>query len=289
MYVAKGGGKGRYQLFDAHMHDSMVGHAALKADLAVAVRNGQLRLDYQPIADLRTGVVLGVEALVRWQHPTLGLLAPAEFIPLAEDTGDIDAIGCWVLDTAIREVAGWRRGMDHCADLWLSVNLSASQLRDPASLAAIRRILADPAAEADRIVLEVTETALAADGDIALLNELKRHGVRIAIDDFGTGFSSLSRLARFAVDILKIDRSFVSGPARASASVPMLEAILGMADTLSLDVIAEGVEQPDQLELLCTLGCRLGQGYLLSPPITADALEALLMSGGLLPVPIPVP
>jgi len=288
MYMAKGGGKARYQLFDAQMHDNMVGRSALKTDLALAVTSGQLRLDYQPVADLRTGEILGVEALVRWQHPTLGLLAPAQFIPLAEETGDIDAIGCWVLDTATRQVAGWRQTMDHCADLWISVNLSAFQLPNPHSLAAIQAILADPSVQADKVVLEVTETALAADvdGGIASLNTLKGFGVRIAIDDFGTGFSSLSTLASLPVDIIKIDRTFVSGQPSAAPSVPMLEGILGLANKLSLTVIAEGIEEPEQLDLLCTLGCNMGQGYLLARPAPAAALEALLASGGLLPVTV---
>ena len=285
MYMAKGAGKGRYQLFDAQVHDTMVGRSALKTDLAVAVTSDQLRLDYQPVADLRTGEVLGVEALVRWQHPALGLLCPAEFIALAEETGDIDAIGCWVLETAARQVAGWRDTMDHCAGLWVSVNVSAFQLRNPQSLATIERILADPAMRADKVVLEVTETAVAADvdGGIAALNTLKRLGVRIAIDDFGTGFSSLSTLASLPVDILKIDRSFVSGHGT-SPSVPMLEGILGLANKLSLAVIAEGIEEPEQLDLLRTLGCSMGQGYLLARPTPAPGLETLLALGGLLPV-----
>jgi diguanylate cyclase (GGDEF)-like protein len=283
MYMAKGGGKACYQLFDAQMHENMVDRSALKTNLAVAVDSGQLRLEYQPVADLVTGEVLGVEALVRWQHPTLGLLAPAEFIPLAEETGDIDAIGCWVLDTATRQVAGWRQTMPHCANLWVAVNLSAFQLPNSQSLAAIQRILADPAAQADKVVLEVTETALAIgiDGGIASLNTLKGFGVRIAIDNFGTGFSSLSTLAGLPIDILKIDRSFVSGQASATPSAPMLEGILGLANKLSLAVIAEGIEEPQQLDLLGTLGCRVGQGYLLARPAPADVLEALLASGGL--------
>lgn len=284
MYMAKGGGKARYQLFDAQMHDNMHYRSALKTDLAVAVASGQLRLDYQPVADLRTGQILGVEALVRWQHPTLGLLAPAEFIPLAEESGDIDAIGCWVLDTATRQVAGWRQTIDHRDSLWVAVNLSAFQLTNPQSLAAIQRILADPAVQADKVVLEVTETALAAniDGGIESLNTLKGFGVRIAIDDFGTGFSSLSTLADLPVDILKIDRSFVSGQAAVVPSVPMLEGILGLANKLSLAVIAEGIEEPEQLDLLRRLGCGMGQGYLLARPAPAHVLEALLASGGLL-------
>jgi len=194
MYMAKGAGKARYQLFDAQMHDHMVNRSALKTNLAIAVASGQLRLEYQPVADLLTGEILGVEALVRWQHPTLGVLAPETFIPLAEQTGDIDTIGCWVLDTATRQVAAWRQTMSHCSNLWVSVNISALQLVNPQSLAAIRHILADPMTQTDKVVLEVTETALAADvgGGLASLNTLKSFGVRIAIDDFGTGFSSLS-------------------------------------------------------------------------------------------------
>ena len=284
MYMAKGGGKARYQLFDAQMHDNMADRSALKADLALAVTSGQLRLEYQPVADLTSGRILGVEALVRWQHPTLGLLAPASFISLAEETGDIDDIGCWVLDTATRQVADWRRAMPHCESLWVSVNLSAFQLPNPHSLAAIQRILEDPAVQAENVVLEVTETALAADidGGIASLNTLKGFGARIAIDDFGTGYSSLSTLASLPVDILKIDRSFVSGQASPSPSAAMLEGIFGLADKLSLAVIAEGIEEPEQLELLRTLGCPMGQGYLLARPAPAQVLEALLASSCLL-------
>jgi diguanylate cyclase (GGDEF)-like protein len=286
MYMAKGGGKGRYQLFDAKMHDDMVDRSALKADLAVAVTSGQLHLEYQPVADLRTGEVLGVEALVRWQHPTLGLLSPAAFITLAEETGDIEEIGCWVLETATRQVAEWSQTMDHCSNLWVSVNLSLYQLPNPHSRAAMEKILKRPAVQADKVVLEVTETALAADvdGGIASLNSLKELGVRIAIDDFGTGFSSLSTLASLPVDILKVDRSFISGEASGPRSVPMLEGILGLADKLSLTVIAEGIEDAEQLDLLRTLGCKMGQGYFLGRPASADVVESLLAAGGLLHV-----
>jgi diguanylate cyclase (GGDEF)-like protein len=286
MYMAKGGGKGRYQRFDTAMHDTMVSRAALKTDLASAVASGQLLLEYQPVADLRTGEVLGLEALVRWQHPTLGLLPPADFITLAEETGDIEAIGCWVLETATRQVAGWRTTMDHCARLWVAVNLSLYQLPNPRSLAAIQRILGDPLVRAENVILEVTETALASDvdGGVAKLTSLKSLGVRLAIDDFGTGFSSLSTLASLPIDILKIDRAFVSGNASGSPSVPMLEGILGLAGKLHLAVIAEGIEEPEQLDLLRDLGCFTGQGYLLGRPAPPAAIEALLASGGLLPV-----
>ena len=215
---------------------------------------------------------------MRWQHPTLGLLEPETLIPLAEQTGDIDAIGCWVLDTATRQVAAWRQIMDHRRSLWVSVNLSALQLVNPQSLAAIRHILADPTVQADKVLVEVTETTLGADigGDIASLHILKGSGVRITIDDFGTGISSLSTLASLPVDILKIDGSFVSGQTSAKPSVPMLEGILGLANKLSLAVIAEGIEGPDQLDLLRRLVCSMGQEHLLAWP--AFDFEALLAS-----------
>ncbi len=281
MYLAKHGGKARYQLFDAEGYDHMTYRAALKRDLAAAVSGDQLRLEYQPIADLNSGEILGVEALVRWQHPTLGLLAPSEFIPLAEETGDIDAVGCWVLDTASRQAAGWRKALPQCENLWIAVNLSTIQLPNPRNLAAIKRILSDPAAQADKVVLEVTETALAGstDGGIAALKTLKDTGVRVAIDDFGTGYSSLSSLAVLPADILKIDRSFLGRQASAAQSAAMLEGILGLARMLSLEVIAEGVEEPGQLELLRALDCQMGQGYLLAHPGSAEAIEALLATG----------
>jgi diguanylate cyclase (GGDEF)-like protein len=291
MYMAKGRGKGRYQLFDAEMHETMVGRSALRADMSNAVQAGELRLEFQPVADLRTGEIIGVEALVRWQHPTLGLLPPAEFIALAEETGDIEAIGCWVLETAARQVAQWRSAMTHCSSLWVAVNLSLYQLPSKESLLALQRILTDPLVDADNIVLEVTETALAADvdGGVAKLTTLKNLGVRLAIDDFGTGFSSLSTLASLPVDILKIDRAFVSGGDAGSPSVPMLEGILGLAAKLNLEVIAEGIEETAQLDLLRTLGCYTGQGYLLARPAPASVIEAMLVSGGLVTVTAPVP
>ena len=289
MYMAKGAGKGRYQLFDAKMHDNMLDRSALKADLARAVPSGQLRLEYQPIIDLLTRDLLGVEALVRWQHPTLGLLFPADFITLAEETGDIDAVGNWVLEEATRQVGSWRRSIAHCSRLWVTVNLSPIQLKSDQNLMTIRELLRNSAVPADNVVLEVTESSIVADADggVASLESLKLLGVRIAIDDFGTGFSSLSTLATLPVDILKIDRSFVSGHATGPTFTHMLESILGLADRLSLAVIAEGIEEPDQLDLLVALGCSMGQGYLLSRPMPAAALEVLLGSGALLHVPEP--
>ena len=281
MYMAKGSGKARYQLFDSQMYNQMAHHASLRADLAQAVPSGQLRLDYQPVADLNTGAILGVEALVRWDHPVLGLLPPQDFIPLAEETGDIDAIGCWVLETAAREGTRWRQSVEGCDNLWVAVNLSTLQLPNPKNLAAIKAILDQPQAQADRLVLEVTETALAtsADGGITALTALKECGVRIAIDDFGTGYSSLSTLAALPADILKIDQSFLARVTSDPASLAMLEGILGLAGKLRLDVIAEGIEEPEHIELLRRLGAHMGQGYLLARPAPAQTIQTLLASG----------
>lgn len=287
MYTAKQAGKGRYQRYDAEGYDRMAHRAALRADLAAAVPERQLRLDYQPVADLRTGEILGVEALVRWNHPALGLLEPAEFIPLAEETGDIEAIGRWVLGTACRQAARWRASMGHCKNLWVSINLSTLQLPSPRNLDAIESILMDPAAEAGKVVLEVTETALASsiDGGITALHRLKAIGVRIAIDDFGTGYSSLSTLAELPADILKIDRSFLAASTSDAASAAMLEGILGLAHKLNLEAIAEGIEDAGQLALLRGLGCHMGQGYFLSRPGPAPVIEALLEAGARLQPP----
>lgn len=285
MYMAKHGGKDRYQLFDAEGYDHMAYRAALKTDLAAATSAGQLRIDYQPIADLQTGEVLGAEALVRWHHPTRGVLLPAEFIHLAEETGDIDAIGCWVLETATQQAAAWRHNLPGCADLWITVNLSPLQLRNPGSLATIKNILSRPASQADKVILEITETALASNinGAITALTELKALGARIAIDDFGTGFSSLSTLAVLPVDILKIDRTFLSTQENKPPSTAMLEGILGLAHKLSLDVIAEGIEEPVQEHLLRDLGCTMGQGYHLSRPGPPQMIEALLLAQAPIP------
>lgn len=285
MYMAKHGGKDRYQLFDAEGYDHMAYRAALKTDLAAATSAGQLRIDYQPITDLHTGEVLGAEALVRWHHPTRGVLPPAEFIHLAEETGDIDTIGCWVLETATQQAATWRHNLPGCADLWITVNLSPLQLRNPGSLSAIKEILSRPASQADKVILEVTETALASNinGAITAITELKALGARIAIDDFGTGFSSLSTLAALPADILKIDRTFLSTQEDKPSSTAMLEGILGLAHKLSLDVIAEGIEEPEQQHLLRDLGCTMGQGYHLSRPGPPQMIEALLLAQAPIP------
>ncbi len=288
MYMAKQGGKGRYQRFDAEGYDRMTHRAALRADLAAAVTQRQLRLEYQPVADLRTGEILGVEALVRWNHPTLGPLEPGEFIPARRRNR--------------RHRSHRLLGAEHCQPAgrpagvlaWPTATTSGSpSISPPCSCPApgtsprSSTSCADPAAQADKVVLEVTETALASsvDGGVTALNRLKGFGVRIAIDDFGTGYSSLSALAELPADILKIDRSFLSGSSSDAPSAAMLEGILGLARKLNLDAIAEGIEDPAQLALVRGLGCRLGQGYLLSRPVPAPLIEALLAAGARLQPP----
>ncbi len=277
MYTAKGRGKNRVERYDATLHDAVVAHQSLKAEVADAARRGELVVDYQPMVDLATGTLVGVEALVRWQHPTRGLLPPSAFIDLAEETGAIVGIGSWVLETAARQLQSWQRRYA-LPELWLSVNVSVSEL-DDAGFAdhvgdVLRRIGLDPS----HLIVEVTESVLAdpAGGAAASLETLRQLGVQVAIDDFGTGYSSIRYLRQLPVDILKIDRSFVSGDEASHRGDVLLEAIVEFAKRLGLDVIPEGIEEPDQLARLQALGCRTGQGFLLSRPVPAATIDGLL-------------
>ncbi|HJV98241.1 MAG TPA: EAL domain-containing protein [Arthrobacter sp.] len=281
MYMAKHGGKARYQLFDSRGHDHMAYRAALRSDLASAVAARQLRLEYQPVANLLTGEIVGLEALVRWQHPSLGLLAPADFIPLAEETGEIQAITCWVLETATQQAAGWRQAISGCETLWIAVNLSSRQLPDDRTLAAVERFLGGHAARADRLVLEIPEAALAGspDGGLSVLNRLKALGVRIAVDGFGTRAPALGALAALPSDLWKIDAGHLAGRGPATSREAALVDLLGLARNLGVEVVAEGIESPGQLDLLRALGCLTGQGFLLARPGPAQMVEALLASG----------
>jgi diguanylate cyclase (GGDEF)-like protein len=276
MYTAKGRGKNRVEQYDA-VHDAFVEHNELKAEVAGAAGRGELVLDYQPIIDLTSGTLQGVEALVRWQHPTRGLLPPSAFIDLAEESGAIVDIGAWVLDTAVVQLQSWRRSYG-LPDLWISVNVSVRQLDDPGFTALVGDVLRRTGLDPASLVLEVTESVLAdpAGGAAAALETLRGLNVRVALDDFGTGYSSFGYLRQLPVDILKIDRSFVSGEHANRPGDLLLEAIVGLAQRLGLDVIPEGIEEPDQLARLQGLGCRIGQGFLLSRPMPAAAIGQLL-------------
>jgi diguanylate cyclase (GGDEF)-like protein len=277
MYMAKGTGKACYQTFDVQMHDRMAERVALKTDLASATALGQLRLQYQPVFGLQSGSIVGFEALVRWEHPHLGLLSPGAFIGLAEETGDITAIGEWVLRTALRDANQMRRTYPEKSTWWVGVNLSTTQFTNDHTIQVIRSLLEDPDCDGGGLVLEITESAFAGDvdGAISTLHELRALGIRIAIDDFGTGFSSLSSLINLPVDILKIDRSFVSGELASDCSRSILDSILDLAVKLDFDVIAEGIETPAQFDYLRDRGCQMGQGFLLGHPMDRQELGHL--------------
>ena len=286
MYTAKGRGKNRVERYDATLNDVAAEHHALKAELAGATARGELALDYQPIVDLATGTFAGVEALVRWQHPTRGLLPPFAFIDLAERTGAIVDIGSWVLETAAGQLRTWQRRYD-LPELKLSVNVSVCQLDDPGFADHVGDVLGRTGLDPQSLILEVTESVLAdpACGAAASLQTLRQLGVRVALDDFGTGYSSIGYLRQLPVDILKIDRSFISGEQANRPGDVLLEAVVGLAQRLGLDVIPEGIEEPDQLARLQVLGCRTGQGFLLARPVPAEAIDRLLESpSSLLPL-----
>jgi diguanylate cyclase (GGDEF)-like protein len=276
MYAAKARGKNRVEQYDARLDDAAVAGQLLKEQVAAAAAGDQLILEYQPVVDLDTGEIVGLEALVRWQHPTRGLLPPSSFIALAEESGAILSIGAWVLARAAHELRGWQRRYAR-PELWMSVNVSVRQLETPDYATTVRSILHAADVEPARIVVEVTESVLAdPDGGAAeALTTLRAAGVRIALDDFGTGYSSVGYLQNLPADFLKIDRSFVAGASPDSRNA-LLEAIIGMAQHLGLEVIPEGIEQPAELAQLRALGCHLGQGFLLSRPVAAEAIETLL-------------
>jgi diguanylate cyclase (GGDEF)-like protein len=277
MYAAKAKGKRCVARYDASLEDVTVGRSLLSADVGDAADRGELVLDYQPVVDLDTGTLVGLEALLRWQHPTRGLLPPSEFIDLAERTGAIVGIGAWVLETAGRQLHSWfqRYGLPN---LWMSVNVSVRQLELPGFADDATNIIRATEVDPVRLVLEVTESVLAdpEGGVAATLATLRRSGVRVALDDFGAGHSSIRYLCQLPVDVLKIDRSFVSGVFSGEPSKALLEAIVCMARSLGIEVIPEGIEELDQLFRLRAMGCHMGQGFLLARPASAAAIEALL-------------
>ncbi|HYM55468.1 MAG TPA: EAL domain-containing protein [Solirubrobacteraceae bacterium] len=275
LYAAKAAGKDRYALFDASMHAGAEGRLELEADLDRALAEEQFFLLYQPIFDLPSHEVVGVEALIRWRHPTRGIVDPESFIPLAEETGLIAPIGRWVLDRACRQAAAWA-AEGH--GIGIAVNVSAYQLGRRGFAEDVRRALQSSGIESSSLTLELTETTLMRDVPAACerLQEIKLLGVRVAIDDFGTGYASLSYLQRMPVDVLKIDRSFIAALGDGHQGRELLEAILAVAQSLSLAVIAEGIEEHGQLSALEELGCQMAQGFLLGHPVPADDIAALL-------------
>ena len=278
MYTAKLRGRSRYQVFEPAMHTAAVERLEVEADLRRACERDEFIVHYQPIVDVRSGWIGGVEALVRWEHPTRGLLPPAAFIPLAEETGLIQQIGRRVLQVACAQVREWQLERDTVPRLNVSVNLSPRQLTDPKLVADVASALETAGLAAESLTLEITESAMMHDTEVAIarLTELKALGVSLAVDDFGTGYSSLSYLQRFPIDSLKIDRSFVAGIDGDAEQSALARAIVRLAQTLQLHAVAEGVETESQLERLRELGCRYAQGFYLAMPQDAESLGALL-------------
>ncbi len=273
MYQAKARGRDRWETFDRTLREAVVERVRTEADLRRAIDNGQLEVHYQPEFLLATGEIVGAEALVRWRHPERGLLAAGSFIELAEETGLVVDLGRWVLETATRQARAWR---DAGRDLIVRVNLSARQLR-PAVVDEVAQALEVSGLEPEHLCLELTETAIM--DDVAeserLLTALRELGVHIAVDDFGTGFSSLAYLKRFPVDILKIDRTFVDGVGVDPDDTAIVRSVIGLARTLKLEVVAEGIEDASQVTELVRLGCGRGQGFHLARPAPADQIELL--------------
>jgi len=281
MYLAKSRGKGRFEFFEAEMHDEAVERLDLKADLARALDEGQFLLDFQPIFDLDTGKVALVEALLRWRHPTRGLIQPDRFVPLAEENGMIVEIGEWVLRQACVQAAEWQSipGHEHVG---VTVNLSMRQIQDDSLVNRLTHALKDSGLPARHLVLELTESMLAVDPALSaeVLQQLKTIGVKLAIDDFGTGYSSLSYLRAFPVDSIKIDRSFIGEMHHSSTSNALIDAVVNLAEALGAYTVAEGIEHEDQAERLVELGCGHGQGFYFCRPISGPALTALLRDSG---------
>ena len=282
MYRAKERGRGRCEVFDAAMRAGAVRRLETERELRHALDRDELELHYQPVVALGSGEIVGLEALVRWNHPERGLLDPGEFVSIAEDSGLIEPIGRWVQETACRQALGWHALRPDQRPLDVAVNLSARQVAHRDLAGQVREVLARTGLDPVNLRLEVTESVLVEESASAMatLEALSELGVRLVLDDFGTGYSSLAYLNRFPFDALKIDRSFVDGLGLEQERTAIVEAVIGMARALSLDAIAEGVENEEQLSELRRLGCDFAQGHLFSRPLAPDKVTALLRDDG---------
>lgn len=280
MYRAKEKGKARYEIFERMMYAEALKQLQLENDLRQAFERQEFLVHFQPIVSLITGRLTGFEALVRWQHPSRGLVRPAEFIPIAEETGLIVSIGEWVLHSACQQMSAWQTKFSTTVPLRISVNLSGKQLREPDLLKKIDQILAQTGLDGQSLKLELTESMLMENVEsvIATLSQLRERKIQLSIDDFGTGYSSLSYLYRFPVNTLKIDRSFVSRMGEKGENIEIVETIITLAHQLGLEAIAEGVETLQQLNQLKALNCESAQGYFFSQPLDRELAEALIAS-----------
>ncbi|WP_155373372.1 putative bifunctional diguanylate cyclase/phosphodiesterase [Catellatospora vulcania] len=272
LYVAKGEGKGQWRRYQPDLHTAIVERLELRAELDQAIAGKEFTVEFQPIVELRTGVTAGYEALVRWNHPTRGRLLPGEFIEVAEESGQIVAIGDQVLRGAVAAAAQWQRKAGPTTVPYVSINVSARQFRTPGFVASLHETLAEEGLPPQQLMLEITESLLLRDDDGVWedLTELRTTGIRVAIDDFGTGYSSLSYLRHVPLDVVKIDRLFTSTIASSAQQAALVDGIVRLAHTLGLQVIAEGIERTVERDLLSRIGCRYGQGFLFARPLTSE-------------------
>ena len=278
MYTAKAAGKGHFRMFEPEMHHAALRRLDLEADLRRAIGDDELFLTYQPICDLTTSELCGMEVLVRWQHPERGLIHPLDFIPVAEDTGLIRPLGRLILDQACRQAQDWAVRYPGTRPLRLCVNASVSQIEHPGFYDEVASALARSGFDGHNLTLEITESLFMNDlqATVDKLSRLKQLGLKLAVDDFGTGYSSLSYLRSLPIDILKIDKSFVAGVTQGVEQSAVAQAVVKLARTFNLKTVAEGIEQPDQAARLLAIGADMGQGYLYSRPLRAPLMEAFL-------------
>jgi diguanylate cyclase (GGDEF)-like protein/PAS domain S-box-containing protein len=292
LYAAKSAGKATFRFFEPALHQAVLNRLEQRADLEKAIDEGQLCVYYQPIVRLTDARIVGVEALVRWNHPERGFVGPAEFIPVAEESGLVIPLGRWVLNRACADLADWQRRLAQAAELHMSVNVSARQLQSAQFTETVHQCLVEHGVRPSSLTLELTESVLVQDDEVILhrLQSLQGKGITLALDDFGTGYSSLSYLHRFPIGTLKIDRSFVMGMEREDG-MALVDAIVSIGHSLGLDLVAEGIEDGDQAHRLELLGCQYGQGYLFARPMAAQGLEDLLrlQTPATPPVHLPAP
>jgi EAL domain-containing protein (putative c-di-GMP-specific phosphodiesterase class I) len=278
MYLAKNNGKGGFAVFEPRMHEALVERVELEAELRRAIEQEEFTIHYQPIIDLGSSKITGMEALVRWNHPRRGLVPPMKFIPLAEETGLIVPLGEWIIVEACKQIQSWLTEYSGRFDFSLTVNISIRQFHQKDLVDVVSRALNESGLSPRSLILEITESFMMQDAEntIDKLQQLKNLGIRLAIDDFGTGYSSLSYLQRFPIDILKIDKSFIDKLGHGSEGNAVAKAIIIMGESLRLKTIAEGIEHEHQIAELKNLGCGSGQGYHFARPLTIDGMRDFL-------------
>jgi diguanylate cyclase (GGDEF)-like protein/PAS domain S-box-containing protein len=279
MYHAKAMGKDRFEIFTADLREDALFRLTMKRDMRKAIEQEEFFLQYQPITELDTGTITGFEALLRWQHPRLGLIPPAQFIPLAEETGLIVPLGYWVLDNACQQIHEWQARFPAYPPLKINVNLSGKQLMEAKFVQKMRRLLQKNCISGGCLSLEVTESIVLKDSETValILEQLRDFGISVHMDDFGTGYSSLGYLQQFPMDVIKIDRSFIETLCSEDKESGLVRAIIFMAQEMGIKVVGEGIETPEQMAILSELGCDYGQGFLISYPLNSDAAEKLLV------------